>query len=587
MADFLDFSHYGYRIERELGANRTGGRVTYLATDLDLDCKVVIKQFQFVRRGASWSEYDSIKQEIQVLRDLRNPGIPRYLNSFQTADGFCIVQEYKAATPLSSDRSFDPEELRTIATKLLEILVYLQNRIPPIIHRDLKPDNILVDEQLNVFLVDFGFARVGDGEVGVSSVVKGTLGFMPPEQLFNRKLTEASDLYGLGMTLICLLTHTKPDNIGSLVDISYKVKFKHLTPKLNFHWVKWLEKLSEPRLNDRFANAKEALQAIPTSPIHPPEVNLSVASLIVQADRLNQQLSHAIEITNVVPEITLKGEWDVQEHPQDGQTLEKRHSWIAITPNQFEGNRVTCNIQVNTSRLMAGVIYKRTLLLHTNAFPTTYAIPLEVRTAAVPVSTSRMSLYPLLLQFAWVMLVVRLVLWTAMPGVTAADLVGAISIGLLVGTIIGLQGAAWTLQGASTIAGSRLASLAAIGLFIPTLMLVWHFLDSLLGSWEAVLSGLIPGMFGGWMLGLGSGLTAEKLLTYHLPKADTRALVLLTSTLAASLAIGFVTNFNQAIVVLAIVLLAIALASMLINAPLNYVKRVADYRRLEGDRIRP
>ncbi|PSN16438.1 serine/threonine protein kinase [filamentous cyanobacterium CCT1] len=587
MADFLDFSNYGYRIESELGANRTGGRITYLATDLDLNCKVVIKQFQFVRRGASWSEYDSIKQEIQVLRDLRNPGIPRYLNSFQTANGFCIVQEYKAATPLSSTRSFDPEELRVIATKLLEILVYLQNRIPPIIHRDLKPDNVLVDEHLNVFLVDFGFARVGDGEVGVSSVVKGTLGFMPPEQLFNRQLTEASDLYGLGMTLICLLTHTKPDDIGSLVDISYKVKFKHLTPKLNFHWVKWLEKLSEPRLNDRFANAKEALKAMPTSPIHPPEVNLSVASLMVQADRLNQQLSCKVEITNVVPEITLKGTWEVQEHTQDGQTLEQRHNWIAITPAQFEGNQITCHIHVNTSRLMAGMLYNRTLLLHTNAFPTTYAIPLEVRTAELPVHTTRMSLYPLLLQFAWVILVVRLVLWTSIPGITETSLVGAISIGLLVGTIVGLQGAAWTLQGASTTAGSRLTSLAAIGLCVPTLIIAWHFLDSLLGAWEAVLSGLVPGLFGGWMIGLGIGLTAEKLLTYNLPKSETRALVLLSSTLAASLVIGFSTNFNQGFVVLAIVLLILALASMLIHAPLNYVKRVADYRRLEGDRIRP
>jgi serine/threonine protein kinase len=81
---------------------------------------------------------DAIEREIAVLRDLKHPGIPRYLNSFQTADGFCIVQEYKAAEPLSKDRSFSPEELKIIASKILEILVYLQNRIPPVIHRDPK-----------------------------------------------------------------------------------------------------------------------------------------------------------------------------------------------------------------------------------------------------------------------------------------------------------------------------------------------------------------------------------------------------------------------------------------------------------------
>jgi putative transposase len=94
-------------------------------------------------------------------------------------------------------RSFAPDEIKQIATSVLEILVYLQNRIPPIIHRDIKPENILVDEQINVYLVDFGFARIGEGEVAMSSMVKGTLGFMAPEQLFNRQLTEASDLYGL------------------------------------------------------------------------------------------------------------------------------------------------------------------------------------------------------------------------------------------------------------------------------------------------------------------------------------------------------------------------------------------------------
>ena len=64
--------------------------------------------------------------------------------------------------------------------------------------------------------MDFGFARIGDGEVGVSSVVKGTLGFMPPEQIFNRQLTEASDLYGLGMTLICF-NHQYPDRPGGFI----------------------------------------------------------------------------------------------------------------------------------------------------------------------------------------------------------------------------------------------------------------------------------------------------------------------------------------------------------------------------------
>lgn len=83
-----------------------------------------------------------------------------------------MVQEYKHALSLSVPRSFSPDEIKQIALSVLEILVYLQNRIPPIIHRDIKPENILVNDQINVTLVDFGFARIGEGFAHLISVVR-------------------------------------------------------------------------------------------------------------------------------------------------------------------------------------------------------------------------------------------------------------------------------------------------------------------------------------------------------------------------------------------------------------------------------
>lgn len=57
-----------------------------------------------------------------------------------------MVQEYIAAPSLSVVRSFSLQDIRTIAVKALEILIYLQNRVPPVIHRDIKPENILVSD---------------------------------------------------------------------------------------------------------------------------------------------------------------------------------------------------------------------------------------------------------------------------------------------------------------------------------------------------------------------------------------------------------------------------------------------------------
>jgi uncharacterized protein YjbI with pentapeptide repeats len=141
-------------------------------------------------------------------------------------------------------------------------LVYLQRRTPPIIHRDIKPENILVDKQLNAYLVDFGFARIRGGELALSSVAAGTPGFMPPEEQFGRPLTEASDLYSLGATLICLLTGTRSVDIGTLIDDDYRFDFKKLVPKLNPSFISWLDKMVAPNVKQRFDNATAALDAL-------------------------------------------------------------------------------------------------------------------------------------------------------------------------------------------------------------------------------------------------------------------------------------------------------------------------------------
>jgi len=253
-----------YQIEWELGHNRSGGRITYLATSTKSEQLVVIKQFQFAKVGASWSEYKAHEREIALLQQLSSPSIPQYLDSFETPDGFCLVQEYKPAPSLAQQQQFTPQEIKQIAIATLEVLVYLQQQIPSVIHRDIKPENLLIERspKIKVYLVDFGLAHCADGDVAASSVVKGTLGFMPPEQMFNRQLTTASDLYSLGVTLICLLTQTKSTEIGNLIDEANRIKFKHLVPQLSPQFINWLEKMIAPNLKYRYPNAATALAAL-------------------------------------------------------------------------------------------------------------------------------------------------------------------------------------------------------------------------------------------------------------------------------------------------------------------------------------
>jgi len=307
-----NYSRHRYQTIRELGRNREGGRITHLATDTKIQQLVVIERFLFAE-GASWSGFKAYEREIQVLQGLNHPGIPRYLDSFDDApSGFCMVQEYKDAQPLSVPRSFDPDEIKRIAVSILEILVYLQSRIPPVIHRDIKPENILVDNQLNVYMVDFGFARIGGGEVAMSSVASGTFGFMPPEQMFNRQLSEATDLYGLGATLICLLTGINSTAMDTLIDEDGRIAFKPLVSNLSLRFIDWLEKMVQPKQKDRFSNAEAALEALkPLYVIRLPEVRLSQHSLEFKASKLGQRLMQTITVSNSIPETLLEGTWEV------------------------------------------------------------------------------------------------------------------------------------------------------------------------------------------------------------------------------------------------------------------------------------
>jgi len=373
-----------YQKIRELGHNREGGRVTYLAKDNATGLPVVIKQFQFAQSGSDLAGFKAYEREIQILRSFNHPGIPRYLNSFETSQGFCMVQEYKEAESLAVLRQWTPEEIKQIAISVLEILIYLQNRIPPVIHRDIKPENILVDDQMNVYLVDFGFARIGSAEGAMSSVAAGTFGFMAPEQIYNRELSNATDLYALGATLICLLTQTRSTEVETLLDDTGRFNFKPKVSKLNRGFINWLEKMVQLKQKDRYASAAEAKEAlIPLSFNVVPEVHLSQSSLKFKATEFGEKVTETIIVTNPILQTVLEGQWKVAAHPNDPPHTSSTHDWISFSPNSFKRNEVGCFISVDTSNLILDKVYNREILLQTNSEPKTHHLRIEVQTASL------------------------------------------------------------------------------------------------------------------------------------------------------------------------------------------------------------
>jgi serine/threonine protein kinase len=204
------------------------------------------------------------EREVEILKSLSHPAIPRYLGFFEQQlpndRALALVQTYVEGKSLEyciqQGRIFTEAETKQIAKAVLNILIYLHGRQPPIVHRDLKPSNILLANR-QAYLVDFGSVKLASsGETSAFTVV-GTYGYMPPEQ-FSGRAVLASDLYSLGATLAALLTGTHP---SSLPRRGMRLELRQIA-NLSPAFAEWLSWLLEPNLEVRVKSAQEAFMAL-------------------------------------------------------------------------------------------------------------------------------------------------------------------------------------------------------------------------------------------------------------------------------------------------------------------------------------
>lgn len=203
-----------YEIRHELG--RGGMGVVYLARDTRLGRDVAIK----VLRTTSKEEAARLEQEAQVSATLNHPSIVTIFDFEAGFDGYFIAMELVRGEPLDKLNKTAPErirsQLRPLLVKLASALSYAHNH--HVIHRDLKPANILLTDDGNIKILDFGIAARLDSEDGVSTAVCGTPFYMAPEQIRGEAPTPASDIYSLGATAYHLATGRPPFPSGNVIE---------------------------------------------------------------------------------------------------------------------------------------------------------------------------------------------------------------------------------------------------------------------------------------------------------------------------------------------------------------------------------
>lgn len=252
-----------YKLKEKLAQN--AGRQTWLAEDISIQpAETVILKFLPFGEQFQWQDLKLFEREADILKQLSHPRIPKYRDYFSIEDKnnwFALVQEYIPGESLKKlidkKQRFTEEELRKIAQDILEILCYLHTLNPQVIHRDIKPSNLILGGDKQVYLIDFGAVQDSAAAKGATFTVVGTYGYAPLEQ-FGGRTVPASDLYALGATLIHLATGIIP---ADLPQTNMRIQFQDKV-NLSSSFIRWIEKLTEADIQNRFTSASVALEAL-------------------------------------------------------------------------------------------------------------------------------------------------------------------------------------------------------------------------------------------------------------------------------------------------------------------------------------
>ncbi|MEZ4380404.1 MAG: serine/threonine-protein kinase [Nannocystaceae bacterium] len=275
-----------YWLDVLLGAQ--GSARTFRASDSAHAGRAVIVKELALHGAKGWKEVELFERSVKVLRGLCDltPGIPRYVDHFDTARGgevrYYLVYEWipgeSLAARLAAGERFDEARARALARELLATLAAIHGLSPPIVHRDVKPANVIDrgaaaegDGRPRYVLIDFDLVQDRLRPGGGSTMSLGTAGYAPLEQLMGRALP-ASDLYGLGATLVALLSREDPTELydPALQRLVFRERIR-----VSEAFAALLDRLLAPAVDDRYEAAADVLKDLGDAP--PPLVDSDAA----------------------------------------------------------------------------------------------------------------------------------------------------------------------------------------------------------------------------------------------------------------------------------------------------------------------
>jgi CHASE2 domain-containing sensor protein/tRNA A-37 threonylcarbamoyl transferase component Bud32 len=214
-----------YEILKELGQGAMG--TVYLGKDHKINREVAIKTLRY--GDVESDQLEEVKtrffHEAEAVGKLSHPNIVTIFDVGEDHDMAYMAMELLKGAELAEycrkDNLLPVDRVLRIASSVADALSYAHSC--GVVHRDIKPANIILLENDQVKVTDFGIARVLNISETQTGVVLGTPGYMSPEQVGGKKVDGRSDLFSLGVVCYELLTGEKPFKGENIAAVMYAI----------------------------------------------------------------------------------------------------------------------------------------------------------------------------------------------------------------------------------------------------------------------------------------------------------------------------------------------------------------------------
>jgi beta-lactam-binding protein with PASTA domain/predicted Ser/Thr protein kinase len=210
-----------YRILERIGSG--GMADVFRAEDTHLGRDVAIKVLH--RRFAQDQEFvERFRREAKSAAGLQHPNVVAVFDRGEHEGTYYIAMEHLPGRTLrevvEQEAPLPQERAIELGAQILDAAGFAHRR--GVIHRDFKSHNVIVDEEGNAKVTDFGIARRGTSEITETGSIMGTAQYLSPEQAQGQAVTAASDLYSIGVILYEMLSGRLPFEGDSAVSVALK-----------------------------------------------------------------------------------------------------------------------------------------------------------------------------------------------------------------------------------------------------------------------------------------------------------------------------------------------------------------------------